>query len=195
MFALFTGMAAGLVHVLSGPDHLAAVAPLAAEQRRRAWVSGFVWGAGHTSGVWIVGLLALLLSQAIPWERLALMSGSWAGVALVGVGLWGLWRVLRPGVGLLHRETVFARGACLVGVLHGLAGSSHYVGVAPALAFASQADAFLYLCGYGLATIATMVAVAAGLGSGLGWARPRLWRITCSAAACAAGIWAFAGPL
>lgn len=27
MFALVAGLAAGLVHVLSGPDHLAAVAP------------------------------------------------------------------------------------------------------------------------------------------------------------------------
>ena len=33
-FAFFAGLAAGLLHVFSGPDHLAAVAPLAADSER-----------------------------------------------------------------------------------------------------------------------------------------------------------------
>ena len=33
MLTLLTGAAAGLFHVLSGPDHLAAVAPIAADEK------------------------------------------------------------------------------------------------------------------------------------------------------------------
>ncbi len=33
MFAALAGLTAGFFHVLAGPDHLAAVAPLAAERR------------------------------------------------------------------------------------------------------------------------------------------------------------------
>ena len=56
-----TGALAGLFHVLSGPDHLAAVAPLAVEDGRRGWFAGWTWGFGHASGVVVVALLAILL--------------------------------------------------------------------------------------------------------------------------------------
>src|SRR5688572_3654911 len=63
--ALLAGLAAGLIHVLSGPDHLAAVAPLAGG-RGRSWRAGFLWGLGHSGGVLAVGLLALGLRGALP---------------------------------------------------------------------------------------------------------------------------------
>jgi len=58
VLAILTGLLAGGVHVLSGPDHLAAVAPLAV-QDRSAWRSGLRWGLGHSSGVLLVGVLSL----------------------------------------------------------------------------------------------------------------------------------------
>ena len=64
MFAFFAGLAAGLLHVFSGPDHLAAVAPLAADGDRNVTgeraCSG---GIGHTAGVVLIALL-LLMRQA-----------------------------------------------------------------------------------------------------------------------------------
>src|SRR6187431_1224168 len=57
---------AGLVHVLTGPDHLAAVAPLAAADRGRGWFAGWTWGLGHASGVVTVAMLAVLLRDALP---------------------------------------------------------------------------------------------------------------------------------
>ena len=59
MFAVLAGLAAGLVHVLSGPDHLAAVAPLAADADRSQWRAGLQWGLGHTAGVMVIGLLLI----------------------------------------------------------------------------------------------------------------------------------------
>ena len=37
----FAGLSAGGLHVLAGPDHLAAVAPLAADSSRRRWLAGW----------------------------------------------------------------------------------------------------------------------------------------------------------
>ena len=36
MLTILTGLAAGTVHVVSGPDHLAALAPIAAHQPKQA---------------------------------------------------------------------------------------------------------------------------------------------------------------
>ena len=38
---IFTGLAAGVTHVLSGPDHLAAVAPLSMTRQGRSWPSAW----------------------------------------------------------------------------------------------------------------------------------------------------------
>jgi hypothetical protein len=75
VISLLSGVVAGLIHVVSGPDHLAAVAPLALSSRTRAWREGWRWGLGHTSGVLVVALAALALREALPpiadisWKR------------------------------------------------------------------------------------------------------------------------------
>jgi len=66
MLTLLTGAAAGLFHVLSGPDHLAAVAPLAVDDRNRGWLAGFTWGVGHASGVVVVAVIAVMLREMLP---------------------------------------------------------------------------------------------------------------------------------
>ena len=47
---IIAGLTAGAVHVLAGPDHLAAVAPLAANGKVSPWRSGLYWGLGHAGG-------------------------------------------------------------------------------------------------------------------------------------------------
>jgi hypothetical protein len=152
--ATLAGLTAGLIHVLSGPDHLAAVAPLAGG-RGRAWRAGFLWGLGHSGGVLAVGLLALALRGALPIDALS----SWSE-PLVGIGLWGFARVLR---GPIHSH-LHVRAAAAVGVLHGIAGSAHFLGVLPALALPSAAASFGYLSGFALGTVAAMSGFAGGLG-------------------------------
>lgn len=183
---LLAGLAAGSVHVLSGPDHLAAMAPLGAGGRR-GWRVGASWGLGHAAGVALLGVLILILRDR--WETTLL--SAWAerlvGVVLVGLGLWGLRKALspwlhahthrhgeqvhshvhwhRPGAGQdspsqhHHRHASF-----LVGSLHGVAGGSHLLGVLPTLALPSTAGAFAYLSGYAAGTIAAMSLFAGLLG-------------------------------
>jgi ABC-type nickel/cobalt efflux system permease component RcnA len=194
MFAAFAGLFAGLVHVLAGPDHLAAVAPLAADRTTPQWRAGFHWGLGHTAGVVLVGLLLLAFRHVVPVEAISDYSERIVGLALVAVGIWGVRRarhlqVHRHDDGHVHahvkpavRQTLApqehahqhvhpklhgharTRASFLMGTLHGLAGSSHLFGILPALAFSTQASAISYLAGFGIGAIVAMTAFAAFVG-------------------------------
>jgi hypothetical protein len=180
MFAFFAGLAAGLLHVFSGPDHLAAVAPLAAdvaqqpapseilprEARRRrveGWRTGLQWGIGHTIGVLLIAGLLLLLREQLPLGAISAHSERLVGVALIVVGAWGFWsaRVRRSAGATVHSHSGASFG---MGALHGLAGSSHLFGVLPALAFATRIEAAFYLAGFGAGAIVGMAAFSAAMG-------------------------------
>ena len=162
MFAFFAGLAAGLLHVFSGPDHLAAVAPLAADTGRGHWRTGLQWGIGHTIGVLLIALLLLLIREQLPLETISAHSERLVGAALIIVGAWGVWKASRAGFtphGHSHAGASFGMGA-----LHGLAGSSHLFGVLPALAFGTRIEAALYLAGFGAGAIVGMSAFSAVMG-------------------------------
>lgn len=187
MFALLTGLAAGALHVLSGPDHLTAVAPLAVRRPRRAWQPGLRWGLGHSAGVACVGLLSLWLRDLIPVAWLSSWGERLVGVVLFGIGLWALRIALRKNVHAHEHEHdgeshvhihlhhapaehqtpgahLHSHAAFGIGTLHGLAGSSHFLGVLPALAFPSKAQATAYLLAFGVGTVAAMAAFSWGIG-------------------------------
>ena len=184
MLILITGALAGVVHVLSGPDHLAAVAPMAVDARRRGWVSGWTWGFGHASGVVFVAVLAVVLRDVLPSiDLISAWSERIVGAALIAVGLWALRRSTRIGSAphthgvMSHRHLYLQEGPawlrrlghahasfCL-GVLHGVAGSSHFFGVLPALALPSLTASLLYITAFGAGTIAAMTAFAAAVGT------------------------------
>lgn len=173
LLAVLAGLMAGLVHALSGPDHLSAVAPLTLQERRGTWRPGLFWGAGHSLGVWGVGALALLLRDVFPVERVSSWSERLVGAVLIAVGLWGLRKafLLRlPDDVEHHGHTHELRAdrpgwaAFSVGTLHGLAGSAHIVGLFPALALASQAESVGYVVAFGLGTVVAMVAFSTTLG-------------------------------
>jgi hypothetical protein len=171
MLSVLTGLLLGAWHVVSGADHLAAVTPLVLgpEQShgdRRPSRIGFAWGLGHASGVWLVGLLLLAIGSLIPLELVGVWSERIVGVAIVVVGLWGLWRVRRSwGHEHSHdhdHHVHAASGSAIgIGLIHGIAGSSHLYGVLPALALAAS-ERVGYLIGFGIGSI-----VAMGLFAGL----------------------------
>lgn len=168
LVAASAGLLAGLVHALAGPDHLSAVAPLVVQEPRRRWLLGLFWGIGHSLGVWAVGLLALLLRGILPVESLSSWSERLVGVVLIGVGLWGLHRAFASRLPRhAHdegRSKRPGRAAVWIGGLHGLAGSSHLLGVLPALALPSSGAAVAYVAGFGLGSVAAMTAFASALG-------------------------------
>lgn len=183
MLTIVTGAIAGFVHVLTGPDHLAAVTPMAVAGRERGWISGWTWGFGHASGVVVVAVMAVILRDLLPpVEAISAWSERIVGAALIAVGLWALRRStqMRPtthahGV-VSHRHLHIEAGPawlqrrghphasfCL-GVLHGVAGSSHFFGVLPALALPSRSAALTYIAAFGVGTVVAMTAFAAAVG-------------------------------
>lgn len=174
MFAFFAGLAAGLLHVFSGPDHLAAIAPLAlsersADQVRRTrvegWRTGLQWGVGHTAGVLLIATLLLFIKEQLPLDAISAYGERIVGLSLIAIGGWGIrgaWVRGCEGTGV-HRHS-HAGASFAMGTIHGLAGSSHLFGVLPALAFAERADSILYLSGFGAGAVVGMCAFAAGIG-------------------------------
>jgi cytochrome c biogenesis protein CcdA len=173
MFAFLAGFAAGLLHVFSGPDHLAAVAPLASDRERGHWLTGLQWGIGHTLGVLLIAGLLLLLKEQLPLDAISAYSERIVGASLILIGSWGLYRawVLRRSSaqvlecsGAQVPPHTHAGASFSMGTIHGLAGSSHLFGVLPALAFPSRTSSVLYLAGFGLGAVTGMTAFAAAVG-------------------------------
>ena len=208
MLTVLSGALGGLVHVLAGPDHLAAVAPLAIADEHRGWFAGFTWGIGHTAGVVVVALLAVLLRDSLPpIDLLASWSERLVGGALIAVGLWALRRGLRIGTaahahrGVAHAHLHVQRSGFLarlghahasffMGVLHGVAGSSHFLGVLPALALPTTGAALTYIAAFGAGSIAAMTGFGAAVGAAPGPRTHRAFMLTAAAMAFAiGGIW------
>jgi hypothetical protein len=184
------GLAAGALHVVSGPDHLAAVAPLSVVRGGRPWILGLRWGLGHAAGVLAVGAALILLRGALDLHALAIWAEKPVGLALILVGLWGLHRARsrwvhvhahahapggpphihihahRRGTDSDHERTPHhhEHTAFWFGTLHGFAGSAHLLGVLPALALPSRAAAIAYLLGFGAGAAGAMMTFAHGLG-------------------------------
>lgn len=96
-----SGLVAGSAHVVTGPDHLAAVLPLAAGQRKRALGLGALWGLGHGLGVVCLGALGRLLNHRVDLQ-------SWSNIAELIVGLLlivlGIWTLVRSRVIVVHEH-------------------------------------------------------------------------------------------
>ncbi len=190
MIAAITGLIAGLIHVWSGPDHLTAIAPLAVRRPERAWVPGVRWGFGHSAGVAVIGLLSLWLRDLLPVNLLSSWGERLVGVMLFGIGLWALHKALKSNVHVHEHEHDGQRHAHIhthshgaakahekvqahqrhthaafgIGILHGLAGSSHLIGILPILAFPTKVQALTYLAAFGVGTIISMAAFSSGIG-------------------------------
>lgn len=180
MIPLVTGLAAGGLHVFSGPDHLAALAPIALQSPAKAGRRGAYWGFGHGLGVVIVGGVGLILRSFIDIDVWSKWAEFLVGFLLVGVGAWAIWRASRVEIHTHghghdedshdhvhshdesgHRHDHAALG---VGLLHGMAGSGHLFGVIPALALPTG-QAVLYLVSYLIAAVLAMGGFAYGLGA------------------------------
>ena len=195
MIILISGLVAGAIHVASGPDHLAAVAPLSVESRGRAWSTGLRWGLGHSSGVALVAGLGFLLREQLDIEAISGWSERFVGAILIGIGLWGLRRAFtgrlhshahrHASIEHTHIHAHTARDAAskavhthehaafAVGTLHGFAGTAHFLGVVPALALPTGLDTAIYIGGFALGTVVAMVGFSSAIG---------LWSANISAA-------------
>jgi cytochrome c biogenesis protein CcdA len=180
--AVLTGLLAGSLHVLMGPDHLAAIAPFTADTPKRSWRIGLWWGIGHTASIGLVGTAVFLTRALLPLERLSLWSELAVGAVLIGLGIWGVRKAVRTRVHYhmhQHGEQMHAHfhthersqprhwhehhghehshAPLGIGIVHGLAGSSHFWGILPALAFVTAGESVGYISGFGIGSICSIV--------------------------------------
>ena len=182
LVSVLTGFAAGAVHVVSGADHMVAMAPSAIQKPRLALIDGLGWGIGHSAGVLILSLLGILAKDLINIELMSSYAEFLVGISLLIVGLLAIRTSLRVNIHMhehmhgeatphkhfhfhslekkLHRSHKHA--ATGLGVLHGFAGASHLVAIIPALAL-PLVGAISYLFAYLLGSVFAMGCVVLGI--------------------------------
>lgn len=194
----WTGFFAGCLHTLSGPDHLAALAPLSIGRTRiESAIVGALWGCGHDAGQVIFGLLFLLLKDRLHIEVIKTWGTRVVGLTLLVIGAMGIKEaseVATPCVALqngecdvsdyeaLENPTVgkkkkigFATFA--TGIVHGLQPDALMM-VLPALALPSRVAGAAFLGMFLLGTVFAMGSYTVFIGSCSQALKERVPRIT-----------------
>ncbi|PKA56008.1 hypothetical protein AXF42_Ash014680 [Apostasia shenzhenica] len=186
----WTGFFAGCLHTLSGPDHLAALAPLSIGRTRiESAVVGALWGCGHDAGQLIFGLLFLLLKDRLHIEVIRTWGTRVVGITLLiigGVGIREALEIPAPCVALENGgslETVsggkkkvgFATFA--TGIVHGLQPDALMM-ILPALALPSRIAGAAFLGMFLVGTVFAMGSYTVFIGSCSQALKERVPRIT-----------------
>eukprot|EP00743_Colponemidia_sp_Colp-15_P009760 GILK01010685.1.p1 GENE.GILK01010685.1~~GILK01010685.1.p1 ORF type:complete len:293 (-),score=19.49 GILK01010685.1:176-1015(-) len=95
LFVAGTGLLTGLVHVLTGPDHLSALATVSVGKRWKAFWLGIRWGLGHSCGTLIIAMIFFTLRERFDRATLSYYGAYVVGVFMLILGFWGLYKVMR----------------------------------------------------------------------------------------------------
>ncbi len=130
-FPLLFAVLLGFAHAFEA-DHLLAVSNIVIRRNRllHAMKDGMIWGLGHTSTLFIIGFLMLVVKVSISEHTFHFFEAS-VGLMLMGLGVYRLIRSLRHrntgGHGHTHTEDGKHHLAYGIGMVHGLAGSGALV--------------------------------------------------------------------
>ncbi|KAL3539091.1 hypothetical protein ACH5RR_002457 [Cinchona calisaya] len=193
----WTGFFAGCLHTLSGPDHLAALAPLSIGRTRiESAAVGALWGCGHDAGQVIFGLLFLVLKDRLHIEIIRTWGTRVVGFTLMVIGAMGIREaseVHAPCVALesgecdvsvyegLENQTIgkkkigFATFA--TGIVHGLQPDALMM-ILPALALPSRLAGAAFLFMFLVGTVIAMGSYTVLIGSCSEALKERIPRIT-----------------
>ncbi|CAI9786410.1 unnamed protein product [Fraxinus pennsylvanica] len=193
----WTGFFAGCLHTLSGPDHLAALAPLSiGRTRMESAAVGALWGCGHDAGQVIFGLLFLLLKDQLHIEVIRTWGTRVVGFTLLVIGAMGIKEaseiptpcvVLENGEcdvsiyealgnpSIRKKKIGFATFA--TGIVHGLQPDALMM-ILPALALPSRLAGAAFLCMFLVGTVIAMGSYTVFIGSCSQALKDRVPRIT-----------------
>ncbi len=192
-FPLFAGIIAALLHVISGPDHLAAVTPFAIESKKKAWKVGLFWGIGHLLGMLSIGVLFLFFKDLIPIEKISKHSEQFVGIVLIILGIWILFKIFKEETNHKHIHIHTEENPAIhkhshhhqsevkhnhthpnlkqgivastsVGFIHGLAGIAHFLLFLPVIGFTTKIDSAKYIIGFATGTLIAMISFAMVVG-------------------------------
>ncbi|KAL3664356.1 hypothetical protein V7S43_010680 [Phytophthora oleae] len=85
-----TGMLFGLIHVLTGPDHLSALATLSAGSSWRSFALGIRWGCGHSIGLIVMAVIFIALDGKLDFSVLNVVTDVLVGVFMIALGVYGV---------------------------------------------------------------------------------------------------------
>ena len=170
---IVTGILAGFIHVVSGADHLIAMAPSSITGPKIAARNSISWGLGHSSGVIILAFLAIFIKDIAPLSKFSNFAEFLVGISLLVVGIFAIRNSLHLNIhshahqhnGVAHHHLHFhnddkknkhSHALTGLGLLHGLAGGSHFLAVLPALALPLP-NALAYLISYLSGSLASMI--------------------------------------
>ncbi|XP_059647469.1 chloroplast protein FOR GROWTH AND FERTILITY 2-like [Cornus florida] len=193
----WTGFFAGCLHTLSGPDHLAALAPLSIGRTRlESAAVGALWGCGHDAGQLIFGLLFLLLKDRLHIEVLRTWGTRVVGFTLLLIGAMGIKEaseVPAPCVALENGECDVGVYGTLenpnigrkkigfatfaTGIVHGLQPDALLI-ILPALALPSRLAGAAFLGMFLIGTVTAMGGYTVFIGSCSQALKERVPRIT-----------------
>lgn len=193
----WTGFFAGCLHTLSGPDHLAALAPLSVGRgRMESAAVGALWGCGHDAGQVIFGLLFLLLKDQLHIEVIRTWGTRVVGFTLLVIGAMGIKEaseVPTPCVAVENGECDVDTYEALenptakkkkigfatfaTGIVHGLQPDALMM-VLPALALPSRVAGAAFLVMFLLGTVVAMGSYTVFIGSCSQALKERVPRIT-----------------
>ncbi|CEG40229.1 uncharacterized protein PHALS_10441 [Plasmopara halstedii] len=104
---VLTAVSLGIVHVLSGPDHLGALVALSnGKSWRQAFLLGAQWGCGHSIGIVAVVILCIFITGQIwaPNRAFSTLLKYVTGISLVLLGIWTFYRATKE-----YKETPESR--------------------------------------------------------------------------------------
>lgn len=191
--AAAAGMAAGWLHSLASPDHLAGLAPLTIGRSQVASAAlGGLWGTGHSVGQLIVGALFLAFKEKVEGliPFMANFGTSLVGLVLVAIGIAGIResRVManqgdefgEDEMKIKERSRNLWVGTFASGVVYGLQPDAFFV-IIPALALPTKAAVLAFVFMFVAGTILAMGSytgligvLSTALGKKIPWVTERL---------------------
>lgn len=195
----WTGFFAGCLHTLSGPDHLAALAPLSiGRTKMESAAVGALWGCGHDAGQVLFGLLFLLLKDRLHIEIIRTWGTRVVGLTLLVIGAMGIREASEipvPCVALENGECEVSEYEALAsqpvgkkkkkigfatfatGIVHGLQPDALMM-ILPALALPSRLAGAAFLLMFLVGTVIAMGSYTVFIGSCSEALKERVPRIT-----------------
>ncbi|ESW09337.1 hypothetical protein PHAVU_009G119100 [Phaseolus vulgaris] len=190
----WTGFFAGCLHTLSGPDHLAALAPLSiGRTRMESAAVGALWGCGHDAGQVLFGLIFLILKDKLHIEIIRTWGTRVVGLTLLIIGAMGIREASEAhtaGVALESDVNVYESlddptvgkknigfATFATGIVHGLQPDALMM-VLPALALPSRLAGAAFLIMFLIGTVIAMGSYTVFIGSCSQALKDRVPRIT-----------------
>ena len=157
MFKVFLTIYAGLEHAFEA-DHLLAVNTLVShrENLKQSLKDGIFWGFGHTTTIFLVGILMIGFKLNIG-ENVFKNFEAGVGIMLIFLGIYRMSKLYFPKQ---HNHTHnTSRAAFGVGLIHGLAGSGALV-VLVISQMKTPFEGLMYILIFGLGSIFGMFLAA-----------------------------------